>query len=185
MAHAAAAAAAAAGGALIPPAPALSSFAAFHDDATKDEHNGTCNNLVNEFNAVGGRMPLELRQLATTDPKSSSLGYLCLIAAPGDPNHPGCLHAVHALSECTSRLGFGVSQWDGLQFGTAGDIIHGQLPNNVMLPGNSFQLVNGGHVNCLPTPARPSAEFAVAANIRMVGPHVNNPICYVIMDLMH
>ena len=100
MAHAAAAAAAAAGGALIPPAPAASAFTEFYNDASKDEYNGMCNNLMNEFNATGGRTPLELRTLATTDPKQSSLGYLYLIAAPGDPNHPGYLHAVHALSEC-------------------------------------------------------------------------------------
>ena len=123
MAALAAAAAAAAGGIAVPPTPPLSTFDECYRDSTKDECNGTCVNVMNEFNPIGGRAPDELRTLATNDPKSSSLGYLYLVAAPGDPNHPGCLHAVHTLSEHSPRLGFETTQWDGLRFGTVGDIL--------------------------------------------------------------
>ena len=85
----AAAAAAAVGALHLPPALPHSSFNSYYDDAGMDEYEGHYGNLMNEFNAVGGRAPNELRQLASANPETSSLGYLFLAEAPNAPNHPG------------------------------------------------------------------------------------------------
>ena len=75
----AAAAAAAVGALHLPPALPHSSFNSYYDDAGMDEYEGLYGNLMNEFNAVGGRAPNELRQLASANtPKIEFWG--CIIA---------------------------------------------------------------------------------------------------------
>ena len=70
MANAAGAAAAAAG-LHLPASLPISTFREYYDDASKDEYQGQYQVLMNEFNAVGGRTPAELRQLASSNPTSS------------------------------------------------------------------------------------------------------------------
>ena len=73
--------AAAAGGLHVPLTLPLDSFTAFYSTDATDEYHGNYQALMNEFNAIGGRAPNELRQLASSN-DVSSLGYLYLIEAP-------------------------------------------------------------------------------------------------------
>ena len=171
----AAAAAAAAGGLQVPPALPLSTFTEYYNDARQDEYQGDYGGLMNEFNAVGGRAPGELRNLATMDPESS-LGYLYLVEAPGDPQHHGYFQVIHSVSRFGARLGFPATVWDDRRFGTVGDVVNGQVPNTVFFPNDSFTLAAGGHLVCLPTPGRLTAEFVTTPGAQLVGPYQNNPI---------
>ena len=122
----AAAAAAATGGLHAPPLPA-SSYQDYYNDASNDEYNGNYGALMREFDAVTGRAPGELRKLACSSP-TSSLGYLYLVQAPGNIQHPGYLMAIHSVSKYVTRLGFPQTQWDEMRFGTVGHIVAGQVP---------------------------------------------------------
>ena len=65
---------------------------------------------------------------------------------------------------------------DDRRFATIGDIVNGQVPNTIIMPPDAFTLANGGQLVCLPTHARLSAEFAVNANLGVVGPYLHNPV---------
>jgi hypothetical protein len=125
-------------------AAALSSFQQYYHDNTQDEHNRIYAPLMLTFAVPNGQGPAALRDLATNNPETTSVGYLIHCLHPTNPAGPGYLRAVHSVARYRAALGQPATLWDGWTFGSTGDTVGTQIPATVELPGTAFQQVNNG-----------------------------------------
>jgi hypothetical protein len=128
----------------VPVAAALSSFRDYYHDVTKDEHNRAYGPLMAAFAVPTGENPATLRDLATNNPESTSVGYLILCQDPLNPAGPGYLRAIHNVARYRAALGQPATIWDNRMFGSTGDTVGTQIPATVELPGTMFQQANNG-----------------------------------------
>jgi hypothetical protein len=97
------------------------------------------------FAVPNGQGPAALRDLATNDPETTSVGHLTHCLDPTNPAGPaGHLRAVHRVARHRAALGQPATSWDGRTFGSTGDTVGTQIPATVESPGAAFQQVNNG-----------------------------------------
>ena len=114
-------------------------FGAFYTDASLDEHSRNYALLMGCF-AIPGLAPAVLRDLATNNPLTSSVGYIHLSLMDNNPAGPGILRVVHNTVRFRTVLGQPATQWDNRIFGSIGDAVGNQIPPTVEMPINSLSL---------------------------------------------
>ena len=79
--------------------------------------------------------PAVIRDLVSSDPRNSSMGYVVLVVSPQQPAAPGLIYGMHTISKYATRLGHPATLWDNELFVSLHDVVGNQIPATVHFPG--------------------------------------------------
>jgi hypothetical protein len=120
----------------IPTEAQIKTFTEYYNDASLDEFHGAYASVMGIFASPGvvANTPALIRDLVSSDPRNSSMGYAALVVSPQQAAAPGLIYGLHTISKYATRLGHPATPWDGDLFASLHDVVGNQIPATVHFP---------------------------------------------------
>ena len=156
----------------VPTVAQTKTFTEFYNDASLDEFHGVYDTVMSVFASPGTatNTPAVIRDLVSSDPRNSSMGYVVLVVSPQQPAAPGLIYGMHTISKYATRLGHPATPWDNELFASLHDVVGNQIPATVHFPADAFVRQGQGAHYRVALGQTLDAEFGADANKGIVGP---------------